>query len=495
MISSSQAAPTAPSQIKLSGALPGVSPFLLQLVLMTSTIVVIVLIGDQSAWNAEVRLQWLSRFALLQLVFQITILLRCFRSPLAPPLVFSFFLSIFSSGWLILRSFNLHAARYDVISRLSPESINDATQFYLLSYAAYGLGVAFVGSRPARPRAISDDALHEARETEYRRSLSIVGDACIAIGVGPFLASTVNNLLVVVRSGYSAYYDQGSRLESPLLALAPYFTVGLIISALAADAPKARWAIRAVLVLALIRFAVGDRGEGFIYLITAAMARHYSPHNSGRLRFSRLRLALLVSGSVVLIPLIGSLRQRWGQAGGISVSGIAEDNPIVGTLRTMGGTLYPLVTSMELVPSNQNYLYGGTYLSGVLRIFPGFLRPSWSLDSLYASPATWLQQQKGLSYGPGFTPFAEAYINFGVIGGCVALFMMGVIATRVLHISTEATLRRIVFVVIVFALCGFVVRGSFNAPVPFIVRYAMVPMLAARLIMAARSRRRIEIPR
>lgn len=464
----------------------------LQLLLILFTFLALGAINGDQALSSSSKLDRLAWLTLVQLVLQISILASSFRSALAPPVVFSALLSLFTSGWVILRTAQLHYPTFDVLSRETSASIASATSFYLAAFSLYGLGVVVVGGGGHFPRQIR----HED-ELRRRLALSSVGTACIAVGAIPFLIININDFRVVFSLGYSAYYESGSRLTNPLFTLGYFFIVGLIFLAVSGGHSRAKKIAFVLGVVGILRMIAGDRGEGMIYLLSVVMMWRALGlglgHRSGR---GRLGPAVLAVFAVVFIPAVGSLRQSFGGGEFNLRQAFLGQNPIVETLRTMGGTLFPLVKVGELVPAGQDFLWGGSYLSGVLRLLPSTLIPaplSGLVDHpLYASPATWLMERLGMSYGPGFTPFAEAYLNFGRWGGCLAMFVFGVVATLALRLRPGVGVFRMAFVLATFALCGFTVRGSSNFVVAPIVRYVLLPLGAALVLAPSLKRGRTQ---
>lgn len=472
---------------------PGAN-ILLQLSVVVLTICAVAYVGSDATLSADEKMQQLAMYVVLQLVLQMWIMIRTFRSFLNPPVVFALLLSIFSSGWLILRAFNAQEAPNDVLSRLPTDSLNNAAMFYLVAYAFFGLGMIVVGPKGREVEERTDDHERELREDARRKALVRVGSVCAWIGVIPFAVINFNNFSVLIDGGYSAYYAPDARISNPILALGHYLIVGLVFLGVAADGRRARGALWGLLAIAVLRLLAGDRGEGFIYLLTVAMIWRTQTAAAPVRRLSKLRSGLYLVCGVLLIPAIGSFRQFYGGGTWNLRAVLIEQNPVVETLRTLGTTLYPLVRVVELVPRSNDYLLGGSYLSGPLRLLPSGLRPDWATEPLYSSPANWLRERMDLSYGPGFTPFAEAYLNFGFVVGCFVLFVVGMGSALLLRVSPSASTTRLAIVFTTFALAGFAVRGSSNFVAPYLVRFVVIPVAVASTIAASNLRARRETP-
>jgi len=457
-----------------------------QACLLLASAIVLVLTTDRPPSDGLLRL--LGQTAGLQLVAQTAILRRRFGSVIAPPVIFAILLSLFTSGWLLLRALNIEVDEYDILSREDTGSLILGTRFYLLAFPMFCSGAVLAGARiGGGPRA-------EREATRLTSGLIQAGHLCIAVGLLPYVLLNANNVAVVFSRGYSAYYEDGSRLDGPLVLLGYYFVVGLVFLAVAASPRRARRAVRILVAVGLIRLIAGDRGEGTIYLLAALMISQYRGFRSPSNRRDLVRAVATAALLSLVIPAIGALRHGYGGGEPFRVrESLLAANPIAVTLNTIGTTMYPLVKVIEATGSDQPLLHGGSYVSGIGRLLPEWILPGWLNEPLYASPGVWLQDRMGLSYGPGFTPFAEAYLNFGYIGGAVSLLGLGLLSTRALTITRNASPARGAFAFGVFVLTGFAVRGSFNYVIPQVVRYVCLPLVAA-MMLGARYGARLRQP-
>lgn len=445
--------------------------------------------SDRSSVDKLFTLAWLNNFALSA---QIILLRRAYASFLSPVVLYSLFLSLFTSGRLVLLSLGIEPPGADIVMREATHSTVRAAAFYLCAFSSYCIGAALVN---VLPYAARQGGRVKVSAEEWRRSLASVGALCATVGFLPFAVANFNNFRVVLTGGYSEYYQPGARLDSPILALGYLFVTGVIFWGCSGGLRRQRTAAIAMTVIGLLRLAIGDRGEGMIYLLTALILTRQL--RSGRA--SWVAPGLVAGFAVFAIPAIGLLRQSFG-SGNVSLQeAFLAQNPLVTTLETLGGTIYPLIKVMELVPLDTEFTLGASYLSGLLRIVPTRLLPGWlgevSTDPLTASPASWLMQRLGLSYGQGFTPFSEAYMNFGWFGGCIFLLIFGLAIGALMRLpgGSESSRLRVAFVVAFFALCGFSVRGSFNFVLPYLLRYVLVPCLLVVIFAHAihgRERRR-----
>lgn len=156
----------------------------------------------------------------------------------------------------------------------------------------------------------------------------------------------------------------------------------------------------------------------------------------------------------------------------------SETSPISSVLSEMGHSMYPLGATMEIVPSKEDYRYGSTYLWGLSTIIPnlGF----WDVhpSTAHANLGHWLMEKKGLSYGPGYSLTAEAYINFGYFGFVFFLLFGYLLAKYCKYINTKYLFEKPFFIIVTLVFLWFsiktvrnsflgIVRAFFYVSVPF----------------------------
>ena len=97
-------------------------------------------------------------------------------------------------------------------------------------------------------------------------------------------------------------------------------------------------------------------------------------------------------------------------------------NGAVDAVAEMGGTMFCLIKTMNLVPDYQDYRYGKSYVYAFTSLIPNFgfweIHPAKKESNL----SEWLTNSLGLNYGTGFSMCAEAYANFGYL--CFIVFFL-----------------------------------------------------------------------
>ncbi len=429
------------------------------------------------------RLKVLAQLSVVNLAAQLVVLRIVFRSLLTPAVIFSLLLSLFTSGWLLLHAFSISTAGVDVVGRLPVNLVVNAAVFYLNSYGFFCLGIVIVGGRIQFSERAAVGLVADPREA---RALHTVGWLCLLVGVLPYALVNYNNLKIVITDGYSAYYQDGARLGNGIMGLSYFFLVGLVFIGCSGGRERR---LKATLVLSVVgglRLLAGDRGEGLIMLLGAFLLWYSFKSAKDEMRKGRRMLVLYGVAAVLLTPFVGLLRHAMSGGKFDLRAALVDSNPLVETIHTLGITIFPLAQMFRLVPSEVDYLNGGSYVSGALRLLPEFLIPHslerMTSDLLFASPSTWLMQYLGMTYGPGFTPFAEAYLNFGLVGGLLMMLVFGLLIGFSLSVPPSFSPVRIAFVVAFFILCGFSVRASSNIFLPYVFRFLLVPLFLVNVI-------------
>lgn len=436
-------------------------------------------------------LAWVNSLAFLISLFLLRGSLGGFWNPVVLSSVFVF---LFSSGQVMLHAADVPMLTYNLFDRLSLSSIRSALQFLIPGFAAYQLGVLLAVRKNSIWRAGGSlNSVSACGDKVVERA----GLILVLVGIVPYGLFLVNNLTIVRGLGYLAYYQMpGLRLSSAISGLGYYLLAGLALLVVGGSPRAKRIAIAGIVVIAILRLVAGDRGEGFVYLLAAYLLHVSFVGRTRRLTtLSGSALGLLL---VYSVSLVGAFRMNLVRSGGslaTLIGGLTPGRAIVSTLENLGGTLLPLVRVMELVPLYQSPVHGGSYLASLILLIPSALRVGVLGDiasrTILSSPPEWLMSTLNMSFGPGFSPFAEAYLNFGW-GGIAAMFVYGVILTRL--VSPRAGKRTSLSLakglgILAFMLFAMASRGSVNFIAAFYLRYVLVPWALVILLRSTDRKR------
>jgi hypothetical protein len=203
---------------------------------------------------------------------------------------------------------------------------------------------------------------------------------------------------------------------------------------------------------------------------------------------AKLPTAIVLGTAValaLLFPLVAASRNS-AVSQGINLDTLfaGESNPLINTLNEMGGTMLTTAYTMDLVPSARPFQMGADYGYAFLTLVPNFfwkLHPTierglagnwlvWSVDPEFA--------YRGGGYGYSF--IAEAYLNFGWVGGPIALGVIGFLyAFFVLWAINSKLPARIALLATFSVFFPFYARSEASLHVRALVWYALMPYWGA----------------
>jgi hypothetical protein len=200
----------------------------------------------------------------------------------------------------------------------------------------------------------------------------------------------------------------------------------------------------------------------------------------------RVPKALAASAIVVvllLIPIVGVLRAA-GPYKNLSADVIresAKSATIAESFRTMGQTGGLVGEIIRLVPDEDPYRYGATYLESFLHAIPNIggamssskRRQVAGSDFLEAQrfsslpPSDWLTyrlmpEKYGTGEGVGFTSIGEAYLNFGYAGVVFFFMLLGYLVGRLDAADLKSSAWLLLFACISFWHLTRTVRDEFS---------------------------------
>lgn len=189
---------------------------------------------------------------------------------------------------------------------------------------------------------------------------------------------------------------------------------------------KRRYIIAATFIVALMSSLVGARINIIIPMIVLVWLY------VKEIRAIRMKRALLFVPVIILMIafMIGIREVRDMQDRGASdyiaavtgtLSPSAFSENIIKTVKEFGINYYSLYETIRIVPSEQGFGLGRTYLLAIPYLVPP-IRNIIGADNNYLH--IWLKDKNQLEYDPAYTAVAESYYNFGFLG-VFAVLMMG----------------------------------------------------------------------
>ena len=234
------------------------------------------------------------------------------------------------------------------------------------------------------------------------------------IGISTFLTLAYNSDL---------YQTADLRIYKTALSM----TGTMILIALTGTSTRSQRRIALFAAGALVAYLamVGDRGYAFMFTLAFAFA-----WRSLGYAISRRTLVAAALCCVIAAPTIRLARAL--EASERSFQETLKDADYLGTLEEMGSSFKTLAGTVTLVPEEQPYRLGGSYVAAASYVLPnlgselgrGFKR----LEQL--DPALWITAvMEPATYavggGLGYSAIAEPYLNFGFVGVAVFFAIAG----------------------------------------------------------------------
>jgi hypothetical protein len=309
-----------------------------------------------------------------------------------------------------------------------------------------------------------------------------IGWFLLAVSAVPVFASSIAAFDVALSSGYAALYQRstatGVAATGEVLAL--FLVPGLCF--LLAGASTTRSTKAVVVCVAGVYFAsqlvLGYRSHAALPLIALTWLWDR--------QVCRIPRRVIVVASLIVCLLFPVVRLTRLLAGGDRIDSLRLEyladqvgNPILNLLEETGSTLAVAAYSLELVPAERAYDKGWGYAYAASTVFPNLF---WDLhpavaqgrytDWLVRRVNPWVAERGG---SLGFSIVAEAYVNFGALGGPVFLGLVGFAFSYFAGRSEAGDVARMAACAAFLAFWLFVARGETGAMVRPLVWYSLVP--------------------
>jgi oligosaccharide repeat unit polymerase len=343
-----------------------------------------------------------------------------------PYIIFFLAACLFNGAQAYLEVFHLN--ELGILFRFTHTTIIHTLFVVAIGLASMHLGAmlayCFTGGRPV---AFQQVGLAESD------AIRIVGFGLFAISFAPAMYLFYGTLRTALTAGYAALYAEGG--DTGVSAL-PQLMSNLLIAAailiLIAN-PKSRFHLLAsggIIALYLFaNLAKGSRSYAVMPLIGFAWVFH---------RVARpLPGPLIIGAGSLLMFIVFPLVRQVREAGGEKLSGAflteaftSIDNPAIAILAEMGISMTTIAYTIDLVPAYRPHDTGVSYYYALLTILPNVFGGRVHPAVAHGSLSDWLiwtvdPSQAKIGLGFGYSFIAEAYMNFGDIGGPVALAGLG----------------------------------------------------------------------
>lgn len=352
---------------------------------------------------------------------------------------------IFMFGQCFFWAFDVQVQQKNLYIRYTDSVMLPAVVFTVLCLMAIHLG-AILAAKDVSKNRFENSAEHE-KELEYSMQAIKYGAWILfAVSIFPYYYNLFSTVRLVLSSNYKQIYldAPGSRIDEILEVLEAFYVPSLVMLIVAYPKSKSLFfcVIGLMGVTAAACLIIGIRNPIFTILIGIFLAWHYIKKP---IKFwVILLIGILVYALLMASVVVGRVRNNDNRSLDSYIQAYEDvsekENPVISAFGEMGWTLSNTVEVIKRVGTETDFRYGSSYYYSLTTIVPnlGF----WELHPAAANAnlASWLQKAMNLNYGPGFSPVAEAYMNFGWFG---ILFMIfeGFILTKMMTVADRFSLK------------------------------------------------------
>ena len=377
------------------------------------------IVGYTTDYPTMQSLSMMGWFGLVQLIYCIMSWMKRGNQFISPYIIFLLTLYIFSYGQSFLWALGLESERTLVGFRgcTLPE-IFEAQVLTLIMLAFFQVGASYYSTN--RQTFYNDEI-----SVDDTYSLRRIGWFLFIVSVIPYSMETVQKMIISMTSGYAAIYQGEDKvgLSNWSGIIADYCIPSLICLYISYRKHKTmRRSITLFFVVNIVVILVTG-GRTFAVILIALIVILY---NYLVKRLTKKWLLVGCIGAFVLLQVlsyVANVRVESGRSASLESMRL-ENNGSIDAVAEMGGTMFCLIKTRNLVPEKQDYRYGKSYLYAFTSIIPnlGF----WDIHPAKkeANLSDWLTDSLGLDYGTGFSMCAEAFANFGYLG-FIAFFFWG----------------------------------------------------------------------
>lgn len=435
---------------------------------------------------------WLQFFLSLLSYYQVFSLIIC------PYNVFLLFLFLFSLGQTLLYPFNAVSPERDLLNNLTlninNDSIFQAQYVSLLFVSGMHIGALIAGffaSKPEKSAKYNKDIMLS--------SMNLAGIFLLVISTPAFIISTISTIITVSRFGYGEIYamEDSIGLEKIFMWWSNYFIPSILclMTANYKNSRRRNFLLFILVIYILIGFFIGGRTPSVVILCILVLYFHYAirPLNLKKI-FLTMVCALITINICVNVAetRLNSSRSFYELFLFNTEEGKNVLSPVGELFSECGWSMFPLLASQVLFPATESFRLGSSYAYAFLSLIPNL--NFWPIHpaKVHSNWGDWLQEILRMSYGPGFSTVAEAYVNFGIYGFFFCIFY-GFIQNCIFKSLRKETidLNPILFfcILLYLQLTLPVIRNSFLGTVR-VVGFYIIPIIVVILFIYYENLRR-----
>lgn len=396
------------------------------------------------------------------------------REIINPYVFFLLALYLFSFGQSFLYIFNIVSEKRDLLGfqGITIDEIFNAQKMTLFMLSFFHIGaICFVRNKK--------ELLNTSyNNINYIYRIRKLGWFLFVVSIIPYYWNLIETLLISMASGYGAIYERNAAIGISQIDkyIADYFIPSLICLFVGySNDKRVKSLVIGICTVNIVAILLtGGRTPAVILVALLILLYHYCVK---KISFKGILVLSIFSFLFLsLLSVVSYLRsQEKRSIEDYLRYDVSGNNAAVDALAEMGGTMFCLIKTKDIVPLYENYRYGRSYLYSFTTFIPniGF----WEIHPAKreANLGEWLTNALRLSYGTGYSMCAEAYINFG---GCcwIIMFFLGGLFGNLLGIENKRLkedLALLIFSLIILWFCLKITRNSFIGFVRIFFYYAL----------------------
>ena len=408
-------------------------------------------------------------------------------------IIFIIFVYLFTFGQIVLYSVGVPTKLLSVFRLSSLTDINWASEFALFCFLFFQIGTLLPYLKVIKNNE-KEQKVDKVNNSGVLASIRIVAILLFLISAVPYIIWLIERLSISINYGYGAIYEQesGSNIIGYIVKL---FIPSVFMLLYSVENKRTKWFLKGLLLLIVVlNLIVGSRG-GALTIVTILIVYNYTFEKKINKK-SFLKIIAVILAAMIIIPTIASFRgtaskDAQGFSDAINTAFADPENSfMVKTISELGYSIHPIILTKQLVPSVEGYHYGESYISDFLMIIPSFLMGGYSFAPK-AALDIWLQDSLNMSYGPGYSLFAETYYNFGEVFGILFSLVLGYFFALLFDMDRRFSNNKIIpiFTLIFLYNSAIIIRFPMHATIRNLVYMYAIPYLLIKIIYERRYKK------
>lgn len=333
------------------------------------------------------------------------------------------FFYIFTFGQVVCRYVLgfIDSELFDLVKYINNYYVQRAMLIGIYSLLALnGFTILYCLKAKNKEKIYTKDDVKEKKDLKTIKKVAII---LLIISAPIAIVDLISNLQLALSGGYKAVYsDVSYGLDSFASKIAPFFYTSLMLLTYANKNNKkvAFRCLLGILVYSSVSIFLGARGKPILQILSAIVLWNYIYPISKKKIILALLLVIPVSG---LISMVRVFRQyalsEW-------ISNIfnlfmeaMKNQPILKAVNEMGTAIFPIASTLEVVPNVINFKYGTTFLYAIGTILPNIFGNGAHWARLGANINMEIAEYLGAAFGGSI--IQEMYANFNWWGGILAI--------------------------------------------------------------------------